>query len=76
MEKYLRSSRQLASGLPYPISAGAGIDLWDDGVWVPGRYEADFTVGAAFFYYTDPEDVERWLRIDREAMRFRWPPSV
>lgn len=55
-----------------PISAGAGIDLYDDGIWIPGRYEANFEQGQAYFVYDD-QGRERYVPIDRERMRFRWP---
>ena len=52
------------------IHAGDGIDLWDDGLWVPGRYEYRGRTGKAWFVYGD----DRVLDIDRERIRFRWPP--
>ena len=56
-----------------PISAGAGLDLYDDGLWIPGRYEVNAHQGEGFFYYTDAQGQDKVLRIDRETMRFRWP---
>lgn len=55
-----------------PISAGAGIDRYDNGIWIPGRYEANVQHGQAYFVYSD-NGRERYLPIDREQMRFRWP---
>ncbi len=57
-----------------PINAGAGIDLYDAGQWIPGRYEANFQTGEAFFIVHDYVQ-ERRITIDRSMMRFRWPPS-
>jgi hypothetical protein len=55
-----------------PLSAGASIDLWDNGVWIPGRYEANFATGEAYFMY-DNDGEEHWLTVQREHMHFRWP---
>lgn len=55
-----------------PIRAGAGIDLYYDGLWIPGRYE--IRRGEGYFFYDDNGN-ERVLVINRETMRFRWPPA-
>ncbi len=56
------------------VHAGDGVDLWDDGLWVAGRYEFKGRTGEAWFVYTTDRGDEAVLDIDRETMRFRWPP--
>ena len=38
------------------ICAGASIDVWNDGLWIPGRYEANFHKGEAYFMYDAGEE--------------------
>jgi hypothetical protein len=57
------------------LSPGASIDLYDEGMWVPGRYEANSQWEEGYFCYTDANGQQRALTIEREKMRFRWPPK-
>jgi len=61
-----------------PIRAGQLLDLWVADHWLPGRYECNFSTHTAAFYthLFDPCGYrETAIRIDRESMCFRWPPS-
>jgi hypothetical protein len=52
------------------MSTGGSIDVYDDGLWIPGRYEGNFARGESYFVYDDAGE-ERWLVIDCEQMCFR-----
>lgn len=59
-----------------PIHAGAPLEIWLGGRWLPGRYEAAYQHEQGFFYTSlfDQEDTRPTaIRIDRQVMRFRWP---